>query len=195
MAHKFWSFVPGFLMLLAGIAFAWLTTAGHIAHAADVAATTAPTAILRVAAGRITPYKDSQGTIWEADTGFDGGAAVVNPELKVTGTTEPGLYCAERYSMNSYTFKVPNGTYLVKLHFSECYENNKGPNDRIFTFDVQGQTVKDFSPWLKAGELFKAYVETVKDVKVTDGQIKITFTPQVKPPQINALEIYPADAP
>jgi len=34
----------------------------------------------------------------------------------------------------------------------------------------------------------KAYVETV-NAKVTDGKIKVTFTPKVENPQINAIEI------
>jgi len=33
----------------------------------------------------------------------------------------------------------------------------------------------------------KAYVETVP-VEVTDGKIKVTFTPKVENPQINAIE-------
>ncbi len=36
----------------------------------------------------------------------------------------------------------------------------------------------------------KAYVETVP-VEVTDGKIKVTFTPKVENPQICAIEIIP----
>ena len=201
MIQKTVSLTVGLLMVLAGMALVWLASAGKVGRAAEVTgapaaagASTAPAAIVRVAAGRMLPYKDSQGNVWDADRGFEGGATVERPELKVTGTNEPGLYCAERYSMNSWSWTVPNGTYVVKLHFSESYESNKSPDDRIFAFEVQGQKFQDFSPGKKAGDLFKAYVETVKNVKVTDGQIKITFTPQVKPTQINAIEVYPASA-
>jgi len=41
-----------------------------------------------------------------------------------------------------------------------------------------------------AGALYKAYVDTVP-VKVTSGQITITFIAQVENPRINALEIIP----
>jgi len=132
---------------------------------------------------------DSQGNVWEAEKGFEGGQTIDHTSLQVTGTTEPGLYRAEHYSMDSWSYKVPNGTYIVKLHFSEDYDGVTDPSGRIFSFDVQGQKFKDFSPWKKAGAQYKAYVETVKDVKVTDGQIKITFTPQAENPQINAIEI------
>ena len=44
--------------------------------------------------------------------------------------------------------------------------------------------------WVKAGGPLKAYVETVP-VEVTDGKIKVTFTPKVENPQICAIEIIP----
>jgi hypothetical protein len=186
----------GFFGVFAGVLF-FLLSAGDAVRAANGPATgtapaSAPGAILRVAAGRSAPYKDAQGNTWDADRGFEGGAAVEHPGLKVTGTNDPGLYCAERYSTFSYTFQVPNGTYVVRLHFCESYEGNTTPDDRLFTFDVQGQTYKNFSPFKMAGGQFKAYVETVKNVKVSAGQIKIAFTPQVQLPQINGIEIYPA---
>ena len=100
--------------------------------------------------------------------------------------------------MGSYSFKVPNGAYLVKLHFSEDYDGITAPEERQFTYAVKDGTatgkiikeVKDFSPWKAAGAQYKAYVDTVP-VNVTSGQITITFTPQVQNPQINAIEIIP----
>jgi hypothetical protein len=195
--QKILSYGIGLLMVLAGMAFMWVTSTGNVGRAADAAGATtaaAPQGIIRVAAGRDADYKDAQGNIWKADTGFSGGATIDRPDLKVTGTTEPGLYSAEHYSMDSWSCKVPNGTYTVKLHFSEDYDGITSGDDRIFSFEVQGQKFENFSPWKKAGAQFKAYVETVKDVKVTDGQIKITFTPQAENPQINAIEVLPADA-
>ena len=154
---------------------------------------------IRIKAGVDSPVTDSQGIVWVADTGFDGGTAVDRPELQVTGTATPELYHAERYGMDSYSVKVPNGKYVVKLHFSEDYEGIATPGDRVFTFAVKDGTakdgkvikeVKDFSPWKAAGAQFKAYVETVP-VDVTQGEIAVTFTAQVENPQINALEVVP----
>ena len=59
---------------------------------------------------------------------------------------------------------------------------------RVFSFKVQGTEFKDFDPWVKAGGFCRAYIETVP-VEVTDGKIKITFTPKVENPQICAIEI------
>jgi hypothetical protein len=154
---------------------------------------------IRIKAGLDQPLKDSKGTTWAADSGYDGGEGVDRPELQVTGTDRPELYRAEHFSMDDYHFKVPNGDYLVKLHFSEDYDGLSDPTQRVFTYEVKdgdpntGKTikeVKDFSPWKAAGAQFKAYVDTVP-VTVTSGQISIKFTPQVENPQINAIEIVP----
>ncbi len=154
---------------------------------------------IRVKAGIDETLKDSKGTTWAADTGFDGGEEVDRPELEITGTDRPELYHSERYSMDSYSFKVPDGSYLVKLHFSEDYDGITDPTQRLFTYAVKdgdpskGKTikeVKDFSPWKAAGGQFKAYIDSIP-IDATAGQISITFTPQVENPQINAIEILP----
>ena len=92
--------------------------------------------------------------------------------------------------MDSFSWPVPNGKYAVKLHFAETFDGITGPGQRVFSFKVQGHEFKDFDVWVKAGGALKAYVETVP-VEVTDGKIKITFTPNVENPQINAIEITP----
>jgi alpha-N-arabinofuranosidase len=172
------------------------TVAAKAAPAPANSASTLPT--IRVKAGTDTPITDSQGVKWSADTGFEDGSTIDRPDLKVTGTKTPELYSSERYSMASYSFKVPNGAYLLKLHFSEDYDGVTAPEQRQFAYAVKdGATtgkvikeVKDFSPWKAAGAQYKAYVDTVP-VNVTSGQITITFTPQVENPQINAIEIIP----
>ena len=92
--------------------------------------------------------------------------------------------------MDSFSWPVPNGKYVVKLHFAETFEGITGPGERVFSFNVQGREFKDFDVWVKAGGALKAYVETVP-VEVTDGKIKVTFTPKVENPQICAIEIIP----
>jgi hypothetical protein len=172
--------------------------AAPTAAPAKPAAPAAARPIIRVKAGSESPVTDSQGVKWSADTGFEEGSTIDRPDLKVTGTQTPELYRSERYSMNAYSFKVPNGAYLVKLHFSEDFEGIAAPQDRVFTYAVKDgaangkliKEVKDFSPWKASGAQYKAYVDTVR-VNVTNGQITITFTPQVENPQINALEIIP----
>jgi hypothetical protein len=154
---------------------------------------------IRINAGVDQPYKDPQGNTWAADSNFDGGTDVDRPDLAITGTNNPDIYHSERYSMDDYTFKLPNGKYLLRLHFSEDYDGIASPDERLFTYTVKDGTpsngkvlkeVKDFSPWKAAGDHFKAYVDSIP-VNLTSGQLSITFTPQVENPQINAIEIIP----
>ncbi len=155
-------------------------------------ASIAPAAkIIRIKAGAFEPVKDADGNLWLADQGFEGGQTIARPDIQIANTKSPDLYRAERYSMDSFSWSVPNGKYLVKLHFAETFEGITGPGQRVFSFNVQGKDFKDFDPWVKAGGFLKAYVETVS-VEVADGKIKVTFTPKVENPQICAIEIIPA---
>lgn len=162
--------------------------------AAPAAATTpAPhpprPAAIRIKAG-IGTVKDATGAVWLEDTGFAGGDVIERPDLPIANTQQPEIYRSEHYSMESFTQKVPNGKYEVKLHFCETFEGISGPGERVFTFDVEGKTFKDFDVWAKAGGGARAYVETVS-VEITDGQLDIKFSPQIENPQINGIEIIP----
>lgn len=153
--------------------------------AADVSGTVTP---IRIKAGKSEPVKDAEGNVWLADQGFEGGQTIERPDIQIANTRSPDLYRAERYSMDSFSWPVPNGKYVVKLHFAETFEGITGPGERVFSFNVHGREFKDFDPWVKAGGPLKAYVETVP-IEVTDGKIKVTFTPKVENPQICAIEI------
>jgi hypothetical protein len=111
--------------------------------------------------------------------------------LEIENTEDDDLYRSEHYSMDSFTRELPNGKYIVKLHFAETFEGIFGPGERVFTFAVNGQEFKDFDVWVKAGGALKPYIETVP-VEITDGKLTITFTPQVENPEINGIEITPA---
>jgi hypothetical protein len=93
--------------------------------------------------------------------------------------------------MDSFSYPLPNGKYLVKLHFCETYEGITGPGQRVFTFNVQGQEFKDFDIWAKSGGFLQVLVIPV-NVVITNGKLDITFTPEVEYPQINGIEIYQA---
>jgi hypothetical protein len=159
-----------------------------------VATTTAPktqlpTIRIKAGAGAI---KDSASVEWLADTGFGGGDSVERPDLSIANTKQPEIYRSEHYAMESFTQKLPNGKYQVKLHFCETFEGITEPGQRVFSFDVEGKTFKDFDVWVKSGGAASAYVETIP-VDITDGQLDIKFTAQVENPQINAIEILPRD--
>jgi alpha-N-arabinofuranosidase len=150
----------------------------------------AATKAIRIKAGKSEPVKDAEGNVWLAEQGIEGGQTIERPDIQIANTKSPDLYKSEHYSMDSFSWPVPNGKYVVKLHFAETFEGITGPGERVFSFNVQGKEFKDFDVWVKAGGFLKAYVETVP-VEVTDGKIKVTFTPKVENPQICAIEIIP----
>ncbi len=151
----------------------------------------APTTV-RIKAGSSTPMTDSSGNNWLADQGFDGGDTVSRADdLEIANTKDPALYRSEHYSMTAFSYKVPNGKYVVKLHFAETFEGIEGPGQRVFSFNVEGHEFKDFDVWVKAGGPRRAYIETVP-VDITDGKLDITFESKVENPEINGIEIIPA---
>jgi hypothetical protein len=145
----------------------------------------------RVKAGSDTPFTDAAGHIWQADQGFSGGDTIQrDPDTKITGTKDPGMFMTEHYGMDSFSCKIPNGKYTANLYFCETYDGITGPGQRVFSFNVQGHEFKDFDVWAKSGGFGQPYKVTVP-VEVTDGVFKIDFTSQIENPEINAIEIIP----
>jgi Malectin domain len=146
---------------------------------------------VHIKAGSTDSFKDSEDNAWLPDQGFADGETVERADLEIANTKTPAIYRSERYSMTSFSYPVPNGKYIVKLHFCETYDGITGPGQRVFSFNVEGQDFKDFDVWAKAGGPLRAYVQTV-NVEVTDGKLDISFTPNIENPQINGIEILPA---
>jgi enterochelin esterase-like enzyme len=149
---------------------------------------------VRIKAGAFSSFTDSAGNVWLADQGFVGGSTIDrDPNTKIEGTRDSGLYLSERYSMDSFSHKLPNGKYVIKLHFAETFEGINGTGQRVFSYKVQDKEFKDFDIWAKTGGPNKAYIETVP-VEVTNGELKIVFTSKIENPEINAIEIIPQAA-
>lgn len=161
------------------------------APAAKVEAPVAAFKPIRIKTGVSTPFTDSSGNVWLPDQGFADGDTIERPELKIENTKDPGIYWAERYSMSRFSQALPNGKYVVKLHFAETFEGISGKGERVFSFNVEGQEFKDFDVSAKAGGVLRAYVETV-NVEIKDGTLDITFTTNIENPEINGIEILPA---
>jgi outer membrane protein assembly factor BamB len=121
-----------------------------------------------------------------------GQAAANNSAPSIAGTEDPTLYASEHWGMTGFSQKVPNGKYVVNLHFAETYQGITAAGQRVFSFTVQGKEFKDFDVWEKAGGLRKAYIESVP-VEVKDGELKISFERKVENPAIKAIEILPKE--
>ena len=151
-----------------------------------------PTAAVRIKAGNTAPYTDSKGNVWLPDQGFvDGDTVDRGSDMQIANTQDQAIYRTERYGMSSFSYKLPNGKYVVKLHFAETYEDITGAGQRVFSFSVASHEFKDFDVWAKAGGSKRAYVETV-NVDITNGKLDITFTTNIQSPEINGIEIIPA---
>ena len=147
---------------------------------------------IRIKAGATASYTDSSGNVWLPDQGFvDGDVTDRGSDMEIANTHDQGLYRSERYGMSSFSYKLPNGKYIVKLHFAETYDDISGAGQRVFSFNVAGHEFKDFDVWAKAGGAKRAYVETV-NVDIADGKLDITFTTNLQSPEINGIEIIPA---
>ena len=147
---------------------------------------------VHIKAGRSTPLTDADGVVWIAEQGFaDGDTIDRGDDMQIANTKSPALYRTEHYGMTAFSYPVPNGKYIVKLHFAETFDGITGPGERVFSFNVEGKEFKDFDVYVKAGGPQRAYIETVP-VEVNDGKLDITFTPNVENPEINGIEILPA---
>lgn len=159
--------------------------------AAAPAVAMAKPSVVRIKAGVSSPLTDAAGNVWLADQGFEGGDVIDRPDVQIANTKNPEIYLSERFAMESFSYKLPNGKYQVKLHFAETFEGITGPGERVFSFNVEGQEFKGFDVFKKAGGSLRAYVETVT-VDIADGKLDIKFTSEIENPEINGIEIIPA---
>jgi hypothetical protein len=137
-------------------------------------------------------FTDSLGRFWSADRGFNTGAvsAYANP---IARTLDDTLYQTERWDDApapelQYRFAVPNGPYVVRLHFAENYARNFGVGRRRFDVQIEGLTrFANVDVFAEAG----AQTALVKfaDVQVTDGHLDIKFLHRNQNPIIDAIEI------
>jgi hypothetical protein len=87
-----------------------------------------------------------------------------------------------------YRFAVPNGSYVVRLHFAENYARNFGVGRRQFDVQINGLTrFQNIDVFGEAG----AQTALVKfaDVQVTDGHLDIKFLHRNQSPIIDAIEV------
>lgn len=147
---------------------------------------------VRIRAGTSESFTDSDGNLWLPDQGFTGGDTIARADdLKIENTKDPAIYRTERYSMTDFSRELPNGKYIVKLHFAETFEGISGAGQRVFSFNVEGHEFKDFDLWVKAGGPQRAFVESIP-VEIRDGKLDIRFISNIENPEINGIEILPA---
>ena len=138
-------------------------------------------------------YTDSNGQVWQADTGFNTGTGSANTAV-TTGTSDPALYQSNRYNQSAtpltYSFPVVNGSYRVNLLFAENSPAQQAVGARVFNVKLNSTVVlQNFDIYAAVGAN-TAVVEGFNAV-VTNGAIAIEFDKLVQNPKINAIEILP----
>jgi len=153
--------------------------------------------VVTVNCGSERDFVGPDGAKWLADRervagsewGAVGGMTIVRTGLEMDGMLAP-LYLTERYSMEAYEFDVPDGLYLVRLHFAETYERHTAAGQRVFGVRINGEDVlKDLDVLQEAGGFAKPLVKEIDNLKVRGGKIRIDFVAKTQNPEINAIEI------
>jgi hypothetical protein len=132
---------------------------------------------------------DPSGNFWAADDGYRPDSGTFHTSSPILGTPVPALYSYERWSWGplTYSFPVPNGTYLITLKFAELILPL--PGFRKFNVLVNGtQMLSNFDIVAAAGGPLRA-VDRNLTVTVTGGTIRITIVPIFGNAKISAIEI------
>ncbi len=136
-------------------------------------------------------YTDSKSQVWQADSGFSGGAAESSKNA-VAGTSDPVLYDDYRWNPTSYSFQVPNGQYQLNLYFDEANPKAEKISGRVFNVSMQGNVVFPELDIFAAAGANAALIKSA-NVTVTNGTLTIGFTRVAGlAPEISAIEILPA---
>jgi hypothetical protein len=95
----------------------------------------------------------------------------------------------------SFTYTLanltPGGTYTVRLHFAELYQNGAGL--RTFNVAINGSMVlSNFDVFQVAGGLKKALVESFTARANSQGKLTITFTAIKGNAMVSGLEVLAA---
>ncbi|MFI5378224.1 MAG: malectin domain-containing carbohydrate-binding protein [Tepidisphaerales bacterium] len=123
----------------------------------------------------------------EALGAIGGNVAKFNAPVADATPEEQAIYQVVRYDVDGYLLAVPNGTYRVTLKLNE--PNYDAAGKRVFGASVQGKELfKDLDIFARVGKN-KAIDFTAKDVRVTDGRLKIDFIRQVEFPCIAGIVI------
>ena len=146
---------------------------------------------------------DNQGIEWLEDHiyrsssgyGYLGLSSVFEKSISVTGTTVPELYQSERYKLFGYRIDVPNGNYIVKLHFAEIYYRQAGK--REFDIKIEGHPVKErLDIYNEVGENHALVLEFDTEklaIPITDNRLDIEFISIKDDTKLSGIEVVQKD--
>ena len=135
-------------------------------------------------------FRSDEGVNYTADSKYSGGGTYSGGSA-ISGTTDDVLYLKERFG-SSFGYKIPlsNKEYKVTLMFAEIFHDSQGK--RVFDVFIEGVKVSaNLDIWTKVGKN-AAYNET-HIVKVSDGELTISFTTVKDNAKISAIKVTEAD--
>lgn len=122
---------------------------------------------LNAGAGAMHGFAPDQA--WDGTYGYEGGDAVAPQGTPVAGTDFDDVFSSVRHRDFTYKIAVPAATsYTVDLLFSEHWRE---PGQRVFKFDIEGQSTGDIDVAAEVGTA-SAYTITTT-VEVHDGVLDI----------------------
>ena len=155
---------------------------------------------IRIRAGWTTPWQDSSGQQWQADSYFLGGNALVrttNPAQESNSISpDMSLYTSERWGHFSYSVPVPDGRYRVTLKFVEGHYGARntgvgGLGSRVFDVYCNGVALlRSFDIFKEAGGEGRPIDRTFSGIRPTaQGKIVLTFVPIAGMACVNGIEV------
>lgn len=129
--------------------------------------------------------------IWSRDSYFNGGQAI-DRSIEFEDQEIDNLYLYERCCLEGYDFPVPNGLYLVNLHFMELAAEAQAAGFRQFGVEVESATIPMIDIIAEAGGRERPLKHSLY-VLVADEMLSISFNEIIQEPIINGIEIIPVD--
>ena len=148
-------------------------------------------------------YTATDGTVFQADTNFDGGNDYgISSDTDIANTENDPLYRTERWGDFSYDIPVEDGEYEVTLYFAEIYQgvssddviDGAGPddgtneNDAVFDTSIEGQEViSNYDLFAELGPLNAT--QRTFTATVTDGELNVEFDADIDYAKISAIKV------
>ncbi|MGJ5817217.1 malectin domain-containing carbohydrate-binding protein [Paludibaculum fermentans] len=155
---------------------------------------------VRIRAGWTSAWQDSAGQLWQADSYFMGGNALVrntNP-AQAGNSIQPdvALYASERWGHFSYSIPVADGRYRLTLKLNEGHYGPHntgvgGPGSRVFDVYCNGVALlRNFDIMKEAGGEGRPLDRTFPGIRPTaQGKIVLTFVPVEGMACVNGIEV------
>lgn len=155
---------------------------------------------VRIRAGWTSSWQDSAGQVWQSDSYFLGGNALVrttNPARESSSIApDMALYASERWGHFSYAVPVAEGRYRVTLKFCEGHYGKRntgtgGPGSRVFDVYCNGVALlRGFDIFKAAGGEGRPIDRSFSAIRPNaQGKILLTFVPVAGMACVNGIEV------